>query len=251
MNRFVVTIASIVILTASCKQASVATSDVQWADGNATGQLKGFAIIRNQIGGQLFEGRGRPFPLDQMLLNKVTRQNIEKARGGGFDIFEDNGSGGPAPENLPNGFNFFQTQGLVSFLGGFTEDLAYSKRQNSQPNAINMMLWHVVMFNLAGDLAEVCVDGRGSVLSHSLQRDFAPILQKVCDEVKTGRPSTEAMTALFNKVMNYQPYTDAELAAWLADFGRAAQDREPKAIKKHIQQMLYSMFMNPFFLLES
>jgi hypothetical protein len=132
---------------------------------------------------------------------------------------------------------------LVGFrllLGGFGPESARGAFENGAPNAVNIFLWQVVLGRLADGLAKGACDGSGSVaLSFGLaaiRTDALNSLKPLC----AGTHASAELQSLWTLVMGFEPPA-AELDAWLAVF---ADKPVPLA------DLLRSLFLNPFFLLE-
>ena len=153
---------------------------------------------------------------------------------------------------------------LVGLMGGYpTFTLGTTTTlENITPNAVNTMLWKIAMSSLTESLAEkIC--SKDNVTS-ILDGTFVSVATPICNQPVTA-VTVDQLRSLWLRVMRFDA-PETEVQAWIDDV-IAAKNAAPttaavKTIDLSVQQsdvderksflseLLLSIFMNPYFLLE-
>jgi len=157
-----------------------------------------------------------------------------------------------------NGFSFSSgddtVEGLPALLGHYEGNGLDSGFRNGKPNAINVVLYHLLMSSLAVDLASRCATGSptpppapdrpGPMIT--LRPEFRAAIAPVCAWPETTAMSDEALLGLWLAVMKFDA-PSTEFAAW-KEFVRSEYSSRTAA--ESLPDMLLAILMNPHFLIQ-
>lgn len=192
------------LLVASCKQRSD-DSELQSA-GRRVGSFKGLAAVETTIKGRI------------MLPNSY------------FDLAQYLGDS--------------SEDGLPSLLGAYDGRPGSSSLQNATPNAVNTMLWQIVMDGAASAIATKACSGGNELETH-----FKQAAKKICDWPTGADDRAQTLREFWLDLMRYDA-PQAEMEAWVGQMtasGGSVATLQGQALVKDLTQ---SILMNPFFLLE-
>lgn len=142
-------------------------------------------------------------------------------------------------------FSFYpytDNQGGLLNLLGFYQSTGENSFRNGQPNAINTLVWQLVLQGFANDLADHC-RGQSSLL---LQPVFQSTLATVCRWPAPEAQEESTMRMLWLSVMGYDA-PEEEFLAWRDFFLRSSYAAKPAA--EAVPALLFSILYNPHFLL--
>ena len=137
--------------------------------------------------------------------------------------------------------------GLVSLLGGFSGGSGASQFRAGDPNAMNMVLWQMVLSLFSQDLAKSC-DAPTPADALPLNSAFSARLMPLCSWPTPAAKTPENLQAFWLAVMGYAA-PQAEFAAWRDYFLAVDSPYANAAPKDVVGAMLLAMFLNPNFLL--
>ncbi|MCX6129310.1 MAG: hypothetical protein NTX25_09650, partial [Proteobacteria bacterium] len=136
---------------------------------------------------------------------------------------------------------------LESLMGAFSEIIGHSSQESATPNAVNSLLWQIAMEGQAKDLAEmVCLPSSISLL----QAEFYNPAHNLCSDPVNLLSAGQDLEDLWLAIARYDA-PEAEMRAWIAD--EQAEDgilASASSGKERVSQLLQSIFLNPYFLLE-
>lgn len=153
--------------------------------------------------------------------------------------------------------------GFRALLGGFASTTSHAEFQNGTPNAVNMLLWDLVLSRFADSLATACDPAplsppAGSVFLRSLvgesrelklKASFHQKLAAACNLPAGDAERRAVMQKLWTALMGYEAPA-AEFGAWYDAFG--APGTLPAAdAHERLRAMLRGLLLNPHFLLEA
>lgn len=157
----------------------------------------------------------------------------------------------------------FQTQGqsmvvkylddntaLFSLMGERVTAGNQSRMENVQPNAVNTMIYHMVLMGLARDLADVCERRQSTsilVRDTPLQQQLQGILFELCTLDFKG--DAEALESLWWQVMGYEA-PDEERVEWLRFARTHLTSNDVVERKSWIIDLFSALFFHPFYVLE-
>ncbi len=225
----------LLILTLSTLLATLAT--VTRADSSVTSQYRGYAQINSMLAERVYENRS-DFELS-------------------FYIGE---------RNAVNGSGFFSFPGLTQLLGMYDGAILDSKMRNSEPNAINLIIWQLVFGMLGDDIAAICdpqpvpapqpqpSPSPGPVVNMpttdtkpTFRPEFVAAVKPLC-AWNSGEPrDPAALFGLWTSILSFDA-PEEEFQAW-SDFFLNGPYRDRPA-REAIAAMSVAAMMNPYFLLE-
>lgn len=212
-NVFVV---SLLLGLSSCNNQAPLSSTTKAPHGNAIGGYKGYNAINADLNQRVFKN---------------------------VDIIIFLQPSAPLQEIGP----------LSSLLGSFSGQGSGNKFTNGTPNATNMLLWNLLMTNLAKHIGEQCDHVRNKTTAYiggqaiELQPIFKNILSFLCPMGKeTNAPILDLSQTFWLQVMGYQASYD-EYQAWLQ---YVSDNKEGLSGKDRVEAMMLSLLMNPYYLLE-
>jgi len=134
--------------------------------------------------------------------------------------------------------------GLPFLLGAYDGRPGSSSLQNATPNAVNTMLWQIVMEGAASTIAvKSCSTG------NELEPHFKQVAKKICDWPTGSDDRAKTLREFWLDLMRYDA-PQAEMEAWVGQMtasGGSVATLQGQALVKDLTQ---SILMNPFFLLE-
>lgn len=151
--------------------------------------------------------------------------------------------------------------GLRPLLGGYDGRLGSSSLQNASPNAVNTMLWQIVMEGAATYVASnVCEDTpRQSTLtvtaedgtpdSSGLERHFQQVAKAICDWPAGGEDHGKTLREFWLDMMRYDA-PQAEMEDWVSQVTSADGPISQLKGEALVKDLVQSILMHPFFLLE-
>ncbi len=206
MRNLVSTLLPTLCLVAAlgCSDARVSLSGAK-ATGNRIGYLRGFRAI------------------DQVVKARL----VDADPSGYWDV-----------GSLLEGRSFSaDLTGFRILLGGFGPASAHAEFQNGAPNAVNMLLWELILGRLADTLAKnACGSGIPDAFV-TVRAEALEVLKPLC----AGPQTPVALQSLWFLVMGFESPPE-ELDTWAEAF--AGKQLPPK-------DLLRSLFLNPYFLLEN
>lgn len=154
------------------------------------------------------------------------------------------------------GFGFSSYLGfndsLIEIMGGYSEIGPANDFRNGTPNALNMLLWQMVISGMSEDLASSCGSpsllARGSS-SYKFNESFAGRLNALC---AWPNPEVKNETNFLNLWWAVQGF-DApreEFEAWRDFFLSSSSPYANATHKEALTAMFKTMLLSPYFLLE-
>ncbi len=134
--------------------------------------------------------------------------------------------------------------GLASLLGGFAGNTGSTRQENAMPNAVNSMLWQVIMNGASASLAQAACRTTGTELSASF-RQFAI---QVCSWRTMEQRDPAVLQDLWLVIAGYD-LPEAEFQSFLS---LVLQPNSPLAAlhgEELLRELLLSVFSHPNFLL--
>ncbi len=138
----------------------------------------------------------------------------------------------------------YNPDGLASLLGGFAGNSGETRQQNAIPNAVNSMLWQVIMNGASASLAQAACRTTGTELSAG----FRPIATQICNWRTREDRNPAALEELWLAIVRYD-LPEAEFQAFLS---LVLQPDSPLATlhgEELLRELLLSVFSHPHFLL--
>jgi len=134
--------------------------------------------------------------------------------------------------------------GLPALLGAYDGRPGSSSLQNATPNAVNTMLWQIVMDGASALIATKACSGGIELETH-----FKQVSKKICDWPTGADDRAQTLREFWLNLMRYDA-PQAEMEAWVSQMtasGGVVTTLQGQALVKDLTQ---SILMNPFFLLE-
>lgn len=135
--------------------------------------------------------------------------------------------------------------GLGDLLGAYIQEEGVSRYKNGKPNGINVVLYHVIFSKLSRNLASVCTGD--SPIEEALKESFKKALQELCAWPEKSVRNEKALKNFWLLTMGYEA-PQSEFEAWKSFI---LENYSKRSAKDSIEAMTLSIFMNPYFLLES
>lgn len=132
--------------------------------------------------------------------------------------------------------------GLLTLLGTYAGS-SEIKFINGQPNALNMLLWYLLLSGVSQDVANGCV--RSESLDWSPA--FARALNAICAWPAPEARDPAVMNAFWHALVSYDA-PETELSAWRDFFLNSSFTNRPAA--EAIPAMVLAALYNPNFLLK-
>jgi hypothetical protein len=136
---------------------------------------------------------------------------------------------------------FIPAEGLNELLGTWDSFGGEHNFTNGSPNAVNMVIWRVVLSGFARGVAESCETPR-----LAFQTRFLGTLKRLCGWPNPDAKSEGVMQDFWFGVMGYNA-PETEYRAW-RDFFLTSSYRDSSA-RETIDAMTLAITMNPYFLL--
>lgn len=117
---------------------------------------------------------------------------------------------------------------------------------NGTPNAFNMILWHTVMRHLSARLAEEC----STILAttDTVKTHIVSSVRSLCAWPLPEAKNKDVYMSLFTDIGMFDlPYEEFE--AWYAHFATSGTYDQMDS-QTYITELMYALFMNPYFLLQ-
>lgn len=136
---------------------------------------------------------------------------------------------------------------FAELLGVYDEyTISTGQIRNGTPNAFNMILWHTLMNNLSIVMSRECrPEVRGS---HILQSNVAASVRELCKWPMPSAKNSYVYENLFLDITFYDVPAE-EFDVWYNHFV-ASGNYDHLTPEKFIQTIMYSLLMNPYFLLQ-
>jgi hypothetical protein len=153
------------------------------------------------------------------------------------------------------------TDGFRALLGSFQGAQGQITYQNGSPNAVNMLLWDLILSRMASSLATACAPaeaqlpyvrftgGDGATRDLKLKPTTVARMTAVCAWPADDAGRRAALQSLWFGVMGFEA-PGAELDAYLAAFGGDGSPVGALEPSERLRVLLRAMFLNPHFLLE-
>ena len=140
----------------------------------------------------------------------------------------------------------FSLEGLPALLGAYDGRPGNSTFQNAAPNAVNTMLWEIVMEGAATAIAEEgCSSRLGWLESH-----FRQVVKTICDWPAATADHSETLREFWLALMRYDA-PQAEMEAWVAQMSILPVGSETTLTGVPlVKDLTQSILMNPYFLFE-
>ncbi len=132
---------------------------------------------------------------------------------------------------------------LLDLLGSHQGFAVERKFQNGDPNAVNMLIWQVVLSSLAAEVRDNCL----RTTDIGLNKRFRASLAAVCQWPDAGAKSEATMRDFWMSVMGYDAPVE-EYLAWRDFFLRSSYASKPG--HETVPAMVQAILMNPHFLLK-
>jgi hypothetical protein len=146
---------------------------------------------------------------------------------------------GPKPQGF---LKVIDTGALHRMLGSERSDGMRTTVEGAQPNAMNMLLWNIVVSGFSSDIDNWC-SGRESEMYQKfvLHENFKATILSFCDR---NTQSPDNLQELYNQVISIQKTADHE-RAWIR-FHNSYFDAEEN--KQRVHSLMYSLMYSPEFL---
>ena len=222
--RPIFTLLVIVAGSASCTRPP--ESEVK-AEGHRVGHLRGYQSINNVFGSRI---------LASEMIFEV-----------GWFIDGSNETG--------------ETKGFRALLGSFQGGQGQATYQNGAPNAVNMLLWDLILSHASEGMSSICSPDEttppyirithGSKIRYLRLKDsLASRLTAACTWSSDGTVRRDTLKKLWFGLMGFEA-PSSELDVFVSYFGG---DESPVALlepKERVRVLTRAIFLNPFFILES
>jgi hypothetical protein len=153
--------------------------------------------------------------------------------------------------DLGSAFLGGNSQGLSILMGGFAEGAGRPSYVNGEPNAISMMLWDTALTGLAESIASHCQDNPTDYLisAYSLNTRGSKAIKSIC----TVGPNALTDAQLHDLWMWVMSFDAPELveAEWKAAILEPNSPIRKMPAKDAIKAIMRTIFLNPWFLLET
>jgi hypothetical protein len=208
-------------VASSCQTSNKNKGSTTKSVGVPVGQFRGYQRINALIRSRLLEpgGLGRSFDL-----------------GGTF-------LGAYSSDRYPSE--------LALLMGSYTDASGKQSYVNGEPNAVSMTLWDTALTGFAGMMSGYCSDapGAGALIQPPLNVRGAQALRSVCAAWPNGVTDAQ-LHELWSWVMLFDAPESAE-ADWKAGILDPASPIRQLPAKDGVAAIMRTIFLNPWFLLES
>lgn len=130
---------------------------------------------------------------------------------------------------------------ILDLLGGYSGSGYGSRFQNGEPNALNMLLWYLLLENFSQNLGQFC---NGS-FPLKLRESVREVLQDLCQWPHLASPD-EVLARYWFLIMGFEAPVE-ELSAW-QDLARTPQAKQWSR-EETIAHITLAILYNPYFLL--
>ncbi|MCB9073768.1 MAG: hypothetical protein H6623_09110 [Bdellovibrionaceae bacterium] len=139
--------------------------------------------------------------------------------------------------------------GLIPLLGFYNSgSIGTGVIQNGTPNAFNVILWNMLMTNLAHRLSQECDPVTVTEDSLVVQDDIVKKIKALCAWPLPAAKDESLYQELFDAITMYE-VPHEEYVEWYSHFvGSGEYDGMDN--KLYVQNLMYAVFMNPYFLLQ-
>lgn len=135
--------------------------------------------------------------------------------------------------------------GLPSLLGTYDGRPGSSSLQNAAPNAVNTMLWQIVMEGAAVSISfNACAASASTLEAHLKQT-----AKTICDWPLGSPDRTKTLQEFWLDLMRYDA-PKAEMDAWIRHVSTADTPFAALQGQALVKDLTQSILMNPYFLLE-
>ena len=140
---------------------------------------------------------------------------------------------------------------MAILMGSFTDASGKLSFVNGEPNAVSMTLWDTALTGFAGMMSGYCVDapGAGLPVLYQLNARGAQAIKSVCTAWPNGVTDVQ-LHELWSWVMSFDAPESAE-ADWKAAILDPASPIRQLPAKDGVAAIMRTIFVNPWFLLES
>lgn len=135
-----------------------------------------------------------------------------------------------------------QGSNLLDLLGTYKSASASDKFRNGEPNAINLVIWHLVFAGIAKDIAQTCTGARPLDFTD----EFVSRVRALCAWPERTSQSDAILLDFWLGIMSY----DAPLSEFY-EWKAFAHSPEMAALKgpMAVEMLAMSVLNNPYFLL--
>jgi hypothetical protein len=146
----------------------------------------------------------------------------------------------------------YRVEGLENLLGAFEGEGINQGFRNGNPNAMNMLLWQIIGFGFANDMAASCSNQMVPEYFNNRYKfkiDFAKRFNVMC---RWPDPEVKNESTLLDFWLAFISYDapKAEFDAWRDLFLDPASPFAQVSPDVAISAMVRTMFLNPYFILE-
>jgi len=140
---------------------------------------------------------------------------------------------------------------MAILMGSFTDASGKLSFVNGEPNAVSMTLWDTALTGFAGMMSGYCGDapGAGAPVGYPLNVRGAQAIRSVCAVWPNGVTDAQ-LHELWSWVMSFDAPESAE-ADWKAAILDPASPIRQLPAKDGVAAIMRTIFVNPWFLLES
>lgn len=140
-----------------------------------------------------------------------------------------------------------QVTGLSGFLGSYQGEKDSNKYRSGDPNALNMMLWNIVISGIATDASQHCLaDGKPLAFRDT---QFSTQLTKICTWPSPDAAQPETLAGLWDTVMGYD-VPKSEFNSWKNAILSADSPMLKLSGADATYALVKSILMNPYFLIQ-
>lgn len=133
---------------------------------------------------------------------------------------------------------------LLQLIGGFSVTVGQSTFQNGQPNAINMLLWNLVLHGLGEEVGRSCLM---SVPQNLWNAQFRQALDAICLWPEASAKELVVMHDFWSALTAYDA-PEQEFSAWREFFLQSSYATRPGP--EAVSAMVLTALLNPNFLLK-
>ena len=136
---------------------------------------------------------------------------------------------------------------LLDLLPAYSGDGLGFGLKNATPNAVNMLLWHIILDGIARDLSRVCVSASPKPPifgAEYFQESLLNLINHFCDESPLRR---DQLSSLWQQIVSYDA-DDSERQRWL-NFATGPELNMER--RKVVYEILFSALYNPYLLLRN
>jgi hypothetical protein len=137
---------------------------------------------------------------------------------------------------------------LESLLGTYQSNGLNQLFVNGSPNVLNMVLYHLALSGLAGDIGGLCGQPSTSALAGYVSADFQAALTPLCAWPAPSAKTGDVLLGFYTAVMSFDAPPE-EYQAWSQFF--LGPDFSARTAKDTVTAMSLTLLLNPYFLLQN